>query len=179
MRTAGTSTDPIRKNLTIMAGLAVVGLMAFGLALSFYQNLLFEQTLQELGSRNGALLQEIEQGYRDLDYFRSPQFKDKFAKEKLGRINPREKVLLLPHIRETLMEEHSTIAPEERQRALYEEFLRQTPIINHWMLYLFHRAKLENLQKGTAQKAYEECRCPIAARARIPPLFPSPPHIPG
>lgn len=148
MLTAGTSTEPLRKNLTIMAGLAVVGLMAFGLALSFYQNLLFEQTLQELGSRNSALLQEIGQGYSDLDYFRSLQFKDAFAKEKLGRINPGEKALLLPHVRETPTEEHGAIAPEERQRALYEEFLRQTPVIDHWMLYLFHRAKLEHLRKG-------------------------------
>lgn len=146
MRTAGTSTEPLRKNLTIMAGLAVVGLMAFGLTLSFYQNLLFEQTLQELASRNGTLLQEIEQGYRDLDYFRSPQFKNKFAKEKLGRVNPGEKTLLIPHMPETPAEEQDALPPEERQRALYEEFLRQTPVIDHWMLYLFHREKLESLR---------------------------------
>lgn len=146
MPTPGPSTEPIRKNLTIMAGLVVVGLMAFGLTLSFYRNLLFEQTLQELESRNGLLLQEIEQGYRDLEYFRSVQFKDKFAKEKLGRVNPGEKTLLILQTPETSTGEKGVPSSEGKQHALYEEFLQQTPVIEHWMLYLFHREKLKSVR---------------------------------
>jgi len=146
MPATGHSTEPIRKNLTIMAGLVVVGLMAFGLTLSFYRNILFEQTLQELKDRNGLLLKEIEQGYRDLEYFRSAQFKDKFAKEKLGRVNPGEKTLLILRTPETSAGGKGVPSPEEKQQALYEEFLRQTPVIEHWMLYLFHREKLENMR---------------------------------
>lgn len=150
MPLTGPSTEPLRKNLTIVAGLAVVGLMAFGLALSFYQNILFEQTLQELEKRNSLLVQEIEQGYRDLEYFRSLQFKDKFAKEKLGRVNQGEKVLLILRTPGTATEGPSVPSSEEKQRALYEEFLRQTPVIEHWMLYLFHREKLESLRGRTS-----------------------------
>lgn len=142
----GPSTEPFRKNLTIMAGLIVVGLMAFGLTISFYRNLIFEQTLQELKNRNGLLLQEIEQGYRDLEYFRSAQFKDKFAKEKLGRVNPGEKTLLILRHPETSTGKNGVPSFEEKQQALYEEFLRQTPVIEHWMLYLFHREQLKNVR---------------------------------
>lgn len=143
-----TSTELIRKNLTIMAGLVVVGLMAFGLTLSFYRNLLFEQTLQELENRNGLLRKEIEQGYQDLEYFRSLQFKDKFAKEKLGRVNPGEKTLLILRTPETSLGEKGVPSPEGKQQELYEEFLQQTPVIEHWALYLFHREKLESMRKG-------------------------------
>lgn len=146
MPTQGSSTEPLRKNLTIMAGLIVVGLMAFGLTLSFYRNLLFEHTLQELKNRNDLLLQEIEQGYRDLEYFRSLQFKDKFAKEKLGRVNHGEKTLLILRTPATSLGEQGVSSLEEKQQALYEEFLQQTPVIEHWMLYLFHREKLRNIR---------------------------------
>lgn len=129
-----------------MAGLIVVGLMAFGLTISFYRNLLFEQILQELENRNSVLLQEIEQGYRDLEYFRSAQFKDKFAKEKLGRVNPGEKTLLILRTPETTAEEKGVPSSEEKQQALYEEFLQQTPVIEHWMLYLFHREKIKDVR---------------------------------
>lgn len=148
MPIAGPGTEPIRKNLTIIAGLIVVGLMAFGLTLSFYRNILFEHTLRELESRNGLLIEEIEQGYRDLEYYRSLQFKDKFAKEKLGRVNPGEKVLLILRNPEASMEEQGVLSFEEKQHALYEEFLQQTPVIEHWMLYLFHREKLKNIRGG-------------------------------
>ncbi|MBI1934625.1 hypothetical protein HY464_01900 [Candidatus Peregrinibacteria bacterium] len=146
MPPTGPSAEPLRKNLTIMAGLVVVGLMAFGLTLSFYRNLLFEQTLQELERRNGLLLKEIEQGYRDLEYFGSTQFKDKFAKEKLGRVNPGENTLLILRTPETSTGGKGVPSSEERQQALYEEFLQQTPVIEHWMLYLFHREKLKNMR---------------------------------
>ena len=120
--------------------------MAFGLTLSFYRNLLFEQTLRELERRNGLLLQEIEQGYRDLEYFRSAQFKDKFAKEKLGRVSPGEKTLLILQNPEISTGKNGVLSSEEKQHALYEQFLQQTPIIEHWMLYLFHREKLKSVR---------------------------------
>lgn len=148
MPTQEPGTEPLQKNLTIIAGLVVVGLMAFGLTLSLYRNLLFEKTLQELDDRNHMLLEEIEQGYRDLEYFRSLQFKDKFAKEQMGRLNIGEKALLILRTPERLTGKNRAPSSEEEQRALYEEFLRQTPVIEHWMLYLFYREKLESMQKG-------------------------------
>lgn len=148
MPTQEPGTEPLQKNLTIIAGLVVVGLMAFGLTLSLYRNLLFEKTLQELEGRNHTLLQDIEQGYRDLEYFRSLQFKDKFAKEQLGRLNVGEKMLLILRTPETPTGKKRAPSSEEERQALYEEFLRQTPVIEHWMLYLFHREKLESMRRG-------------------------------
>ena len=76
-------TQPVSKQLTIVIGLTVVGFMAFGLALSFYRNILFEQTLSDIETENERIAQTIELGYGDLEYYRSAQYKDKYAKENL------------------------------------------------------------------------------------------------
>ena len=63
--------EPISKQLTIVIGLTVVGFMAFGLALSFYRNILFEKTLEELADQNKHIAMEIEHGDGALEYYPS------------------------------------------------------------------------------------------------------------
>lgn len=143
------ATQPISKQLTIVIGLTVVGFMAFGLTLSFYRNILFEQTLSDIENQNLRIADTIEQGYGDLEYYRSAQYKDKYAKENLGRLNPGEKLIIItpdPNARGPITQSGSTEL--ERQEAAYFELLQQMPVIEHWQLFLFHRGKLEELKKG-------------------------------
>ena len=141
--------EPLSKQVTIVIGLTVVGFMAFGLALSFYRNILFEKTLKDLAEENRKIAEGIDQGYRDLEYYRSDQFKDKYAKENLGKINPGEKVLLILQAptQPLFLTEDST-TEKERREAAYFEILQQMPIFEHWKLYLFHRDKIEELKRG-------------------------------
>jgi len=141
--------EPISKQLTIVIGLTVVGFMAFGLALSFYRNILFEQTLEDIEGQNDQIASEIEQGYRSLEYFQSDQYKDKFAKENLGRLNPGEKLIIItapPKMSDDSLVDD--ILDKERREAAYFELLRQMPVFEHWDLYLFKRDKIEELKKG-------------------------------
>ncbi|MDD5740205.1 MAG: hypothetical protein PHO20_05580, partial [Candidatus Peribacteraceae bacterium] len=117
--------EPISKQLTIIVGLTVVGFMAFGLALSFYRNVLFEQTLLDISNQNTALRRSIAAGYKELDYYRSVQFKDKYAKENMSMVKPGEKVLIITEQQRPLDEtevEQGTYS-EEREAA-YLELLR-------------------------------------------------------
>lgn len=141
--------EPVSKQLTIVIGLTVVGFMAFGLALSYYRNVLFEQTLDNIHDQNDVLRAEIEQGYRDLEYFQSSQYKDKYAKENLGLVNPGEQVLIIQQPTASLdpNEEESEMRKEQRE-AMYLELLRQMPILEHWKLYLFERERLAELKKN-------------------------------
>jgi cell division protein FtsB len=142
--------EPVSKQVTIVIGLSVVGFMAFGLALSYYRNVLFDQTLIEIAAQNEALDATIAQGYRDLEYYRSAQYKDKYAKENLGLLNPGEKVLIIrqPAITDVNDIESQSGSIAEAREAAYEELLRQTPILDHWHLYLFAPEKVEELKKG-------------------------------
>ncbi len=143
------SIEPISKQVTIVVGLTVVGFMAFGLALSFYRNALFEETLGQLAKDNGQIAKDIEKGYRALEYYQSDQFKDKFAKENLHKINPGEKVLIitqqLPELQPLL---ETTKEQEDRKEATYQELLRQMPVLEHWQMFLFQKEKVDELKKN-------------------------------
>ena len=143
-------TEPISKQLTIVIGLAVVGFMAFGLALSFYRNTLFEQTLLNIQNQNDLLRGKITLGYRDLEYYRSAQYKDKYAKENLGLMNPGEKALVITEEMNVVSFPltDSGILNAEQQEATYLELLRQMPVIEHWKLFLFHHKKIEELKRA-------------------------------
>ncbi|HRH93575.1 MAG TPA: septum formation initiator family protein [Candidatus Peribacteria bacterium] len=138
---------PFPKQMTIVIGLAVVGLMAFGLALSYYKNILFDQQLASMQERNAKLKAEITDGYQHFEYLKSQQYKDKYAKESLSLLNPGEKVLIFTQKPQPT--EVSTVAEltDEDREAIYEENLRNIRVIDHWSLFLFNRDKIDDLKK--------------------------------
>ncbi len=141
--------EPISKQLTIVVGLTVVGFMAFGLVLSYYRNILFDDHLIEIAQQNDDLKKHIDGEQGDLDYYQSTQYKDKYAKETLGRLNPGEKALIITQTPKTAdVSMNPEFSPTEQQQADYEEALRQMPVSLHWQLFLFEREKIEELKKG-------------------------------
>ena len=141
--------EPFSKQLTIIVGLTVVGFMAFGLALSYYRNALFEQTLSNIKAQNDILRGSIQIGYRDLEYYRSAQYKDKYAKENLGRINPGEQILIITEQPKPIYYDSlGDIPASEQQEAAYLELLRQMPILEHWKLFLFQREQIEGIKRS-------------------------------
>jgi len=141
--------EPFSKQLTIIVGLTVVGFMAFGLALSYYKNIVFEQTLEDIRKQNSALRQNITQGYSELEYYRSAQYKDKYAKENLGKIRPGEQILIITQKNTPSTYDLDNTSISEQQEAAYLELLRQMPIFEHWKLYLFHKEKIEDLKRSS------------------------------
>lgn len=140
--------EPISKQLTIVVGLTVVGFMAFGLALSFYRNVLFEETLRRISEQNRALERERDESEHDLEYYRSAQYKDKEAKESFSRIRPGEKVLIITQKPKDPLAALNEEQVTQQQEAAFEEHLRQLPILEHWRLYLFHREKIDELKRS-------------------------------
>ena len=138
---------PIPKRMTIIAGLSVVGLMAFGLALSYYKNILFDRQLVAMGQKNLEIKNEIFDKYAELQYLNSEQYKDKYAKENFGLLRSGEKVLLLGMPQDSPAPSPLNELSEEEKQAIYEENLRRIRILDHWRLYLFERDKLEELKE--------------------------------
>ncbi len=139
---------PLPKQMTIMIGLCVVGAMAFGLALSYYKNTLFDQQLVLMEVRNAKLKQEIVSGYQDLEYYHSVQYKDKYAKENIGLVNPGEKIIIITQEVKPVELRSMDVLTQEEKQAIYEENLRSIPIIYHWSLFFFHPQKIEDLKKA-------------------------------
>ncbi len=139
--------EPVSKQVTILIGLTVVGFMSFGLALSYYRNVLFERTLEDIKEQNNEIKSAIARSYGELDYYKSAQYKDKYAKENLGLVNPGEKVLIIQHPL-TLRFDNETLskAQAEQREVAFLELLRQMPVLEHWKLYLFNKDKLSRLK---------------------------------
>ncbi len=138
--------EPVSKQLTIVIGLTVVGFMAFGLAVSFYRNTLFEDDLKKMAEENRLLAGRVEASRWDLEYYRSSQYVDKYAKENFNRLRPGEKLLLIEQSPAPLP--GSSAEETVQDQAALEEYLRSLPILEHWKLYLFGRDRLEQLKKG-------------------------------
>lgn len=140
---------PIPKRMVIITGLFVVGLMAFGLALSYYKNILFDRQLITMQERNAKLREDVLRSYMELRYRQSSQYKDKYAKEYFNLLQPGEKVLYVSTPPEQVLFKPVHERTPEEDIAVYEENLRSIRVIDHWSLYLFHRDKIEALKTGT------------------------------
>ncbi len=141
---------PIPKRMVIITGLFVVGLMAFGLALSYYKNILFDRQLIVMQQRNAKLREEVLRSYMELRYRQSTQYKDKYAKEYFNLLKPGEKVLYVRMPPQQILETPIHDRTPEEIEALYEENLRSIRVIDHWNLYIFHRDKIDALKTGAS-----------------------------
>jgi len=141
--------EPISKQLTIVIGLTVVGFMAFGLALSYYRNILFEKTLVDFSTQNKQIADNIQQGYDDLEYYQSAQFKDKYAKENLNKYDPGEHVIVItPNPNLPVPNAQDNAAEAQQKNAAYQELLQTMPVIDQWNIFLFHRDSIDQLKEG-------------------------------
>ena len=134
--------------MTIVIGLCVVGLMAFGLAISYYKNILFDRQLLTMQERNYKLKNEIIAGYSQLNYLQSNQYKDKYAKENFGLLRPGEKVLIVNEPSSPAFETKQSELSEEEKEAIFEENLRAIRVIDHWRLFLFNHDKINDLKRS-------------------------------
>jgi cell division protein FtsB len=141
--------EPLSKQLTIVIGLTVVGFMAFGLALSYYRNIIFDKTLASLQTDNDKLAAAIVEGQRDLEYYQSDQFKDKYAKENLGKADAGEKMIVLnePHV-DTFVTDQNNTTDQTRRDAAYFQLLQQMPVLEQWNLFFFNRDKIDTLKQA-------------------------------
>ncbi len=136
---------PFPKQLTIVVGLSVVGLMAFGLSLSYYKSVRFEQQVESMQERNRLLHQEIVDGYQLLEYFNSEQYKDKYGKQNFGLLNEGEKVIIFQEPEPFVVTNSSGMQTDDQRQAIFEENLRNIRTIDQWLLYLFEPEKVEDL----------------------------------
>jgi cell division protein FtsB len=141
---------PFSKQVTILIGLCVVAAMSFGLALSYYNNILFDRRLDLMAQQNQKLKDQITAGYKQLEYLQSAQYKDKYAKENLNKVKTGEKVLIITTdslgSAQTAVSEDKDAATE--RQAFLEQRFREIPIIEHWKLFLFDREKLARLKNS-------------------------------
>ena len=82
--------------LLIMGGFFFFFYMFFSLATSIYRDYKLETEIEVFKGEIEGLAGRVNQKPSDLKYLQSDQYKDRYAKENLGLLNPGEKLIILP-----------------------------------------------------------------------------------
>ena len=68
----------------------------FALATSIYRDYQLEVNIQKFEDEISKLAELAKQKPKDVKYFQSEEYKDKYAKENLNLLNPGEKLIIIP-----------------------------------------------------------------------------------
>lgn len=117
----------------LIAEFIVAIYMVIALTTSEYNSYKIEQYIKEFEAENQALLEENNTLNDKYEYFTSPEYQEKIAKQNFGLVNPGEKVLIIP-------ENSNMTAEEEFQNNVSTErirFYRDLPNAVKWWYYFF------------------------------------------
>lgn len=82
--------------LLLILGFFGFAYMLYNLAVSIYDNYQIEQHIANFEQKNAELQEENKQKLADFQYYSSPEYREKIAKQSLGLINPGEEVIVIP-----------------------------------------------------------------------------------
>jgi cell division protein FtsB len=122
-----------KSQLLIISGFIAFFYIFFALTTSIYKDYKLEKHIQEFESRIQKLAGLANQKPKDVEYFSSHQYKDRYAKENLNLLNPGEKLIVIPREEQNVVKGQLKL-PGERKTP---EATLSLPIRNQWWEYFF------------------------------------------
>jgi len=89
--------------------------MLFFLSQSLYDNYKLEQQIDFFEKQNEKIQEKIESTKEQVDYFRSEQYQDKYAKEVLNKLNKGEKLIIIHEKQENVLIPESEFLIQENK----------------------------------------------------------------
>ncbi len=74
----------------------MIAYMLYGLTLSIYRNYSINTHIEKFEQDNLLLQEELDKKISSYEYYTSPEYEDKIAKQNLNRINQGEEVIVIP-----------------------------------------------------------------------------------
>ncbi len=124
---------PFVLQLVIVGGFLVFFYIFFALATSIYRDYKLEVNIQKFEDEIEGLAQLANQKPKDVKYYQSEEYKDKYAKENLNLLNLGEKLIIIPQDKKVIKIEEIII-----NRLDYSNIL-ELPNRNQWWEYFFGR----------------------------------------
>lgn len=119
--------------IILIAEFIVAIYMVVTLTTSEYNSYKIKQYIEKFETDNQVLAHENDQLKYKYDYYTSPEYQEKIAKQNFGLVNPGEKVLFIP--------EGSNLTPEEEfiDKVVTERirFYQDLPNAVKWWYYFF------------------------------------------
>ena len=124
---------PFVLQLVIVGGFLIFLYIFFALATSIYRDYKLEVNIQQFEDAIARLAEMADQKPKDIKYYQSEQYKDKYAKENLNLLNPGERLIIIPQ-EEKIVKSVSVI-----DRFDYPADVLELPNRNQWREYFFGR----------------------------------------
>lgn len=97
----------------IIVGFLIIGYMLFNLAISVYNDYQVNLRLESYSAENARIARDNLNKKEEYAYFNSELFKDKYAKENLNKLQPGEKMIILPEKTENVLAEKPLVEEHE------------------------------------------------------------------
>ena len=107
--------------------------MILSITMSEFERYKVEKYIMEYEQQNLEISLENQSLLDLLDYYSSPEYRDKIAKQNLGLVLPGEKVLVIP-------ESHSLTDSQRFEKSLAlekQQFFVDQPNYKKWLIYFF------------------------------------------
>ena len=121
---------PFLLQFIIVGGFLLFLYIFFALATAIYRDYKLDLNIEKFGNEIGSLAAMANQKPKDVDYYQSEAFKDKYAKEGLNLLNPGEKLIIIP-------QEEQIVKSEVVIDRLDNSDVLKLPNRNQWWEYFF------------------------------------------
>ncbi len=117
--------------LIIIGGFLMFIYIFFSLATNIYRDYRLEAHIKNFEDEINELAEKARQKPKNVEYYRSERYKDKYAKENLNLLNPGEKLIIIPQEDQVVKYEEVIIDKTNHATVL------RLPIRNQWWEYFF------------------------------------------
>ena len=141
------SNKPFILQLVIVGGSLVFLYIFFALATAIYRDYKLDINISSFNDEINRLASLADQKPKDVLYYQSNEYKDKYAKESLNLLNPGEKLIIIP-------QEDQVVKSQVVADRLNNTDVLKLPIRNQWWEYYF--GKTLSLSVPKQQPAKQE-----------------------
>lgn len=124
----------IQQKLIILVTSISVLSMFFFLSRELYRSYLLNDQIANFEKQNKQIQEKTEDMKDLVEYYESERYQDKYAKESLNKLNPGEKVLIIPQNTTNLMMPESDLLSEPQTQSPFES----------WKEFFFGPPSVEN-----------------------------------
>ena len=121
---------PFVLQFIIVGGFLVFLYIFFALATAIYRDYKLEVNINNFDDEISNLAAMADQKPKDVEYYQSEAFKDKYAKESLNLLNPGEKLIIIP-------DEEQVVKSEVVVNNMDNSTILKLPNRNQWWEYFF------------------------------------------
>lgn len=138
-------SKPFLLQLVIVGGFLIFLYIFFALTTSVYRDYKLETNIDKFGQEIERLAEMANQKPKDVLYYKSDEYKDKYAKENLNLLNPGEKLIIIP-------QEDQIVKSEVIIEKSYHASVLKLPNRNQWWEYFFGKTLSIQAQQDLKNK---------------------------